>query len=147
MFIQRYNNDSRVFAALQVLTLLLRVNIVVPEGNELLRARGLIWGGDLSGGRSICRATLVLAFPLVTDWMLRAVGNSLKRFRKASLARWTSSLELRYSCCFNRSRMLVELLRVARQYARESANWRTKEFCKKSWNLTTPLVECIARWL
>lgn len=31
MFIQRYNNDSRVFAALQVLTLLLRINIVVSE--------------------------------------------------------------------------------------------------------------------
>jgi len=31
MFIQRYNNDSRVFAPLQVLTLLLRVSIVVPE--------------------------------------------------------------------------------------------------------------------
>lgn len=64
-----------------------------------------------------------------TEWMLRAVGNSLKRFRKASLARWTSSLELRYSCCFNRSRMLIELLRVARQYARESA---TKERKKNS---------------
>lgn len=127
MFIQRYNNDSRVFAALQVLTLLLRVNIVVPEGNELLRARGLIWGGDLSGGRSICRAILVLAFPLVVrNGCCEPSGNFLKTISEgASLARWTSSLVLRYSCCFKRSRNTYRI--IAQQYARESATKRREK--------------------
>lgn len=52
MFIQRYNNDSRVFAALRVLTLLLRINIVVSEETSYYIAHKKV---DCVG-RTICRA-------------------------------------------------------------------------------------------
>jgi len=66
--------------------------------------------------------------------MLRAVGNSSKKFRKPeesladvayvdSIIRFSSSLELRYSCCFERSPCLSNrcALYVAHYNVRESA--------------------------
>lgn len=98
-----------------MLTLLLRVNIVcISGGNELLRARrfDLKRGGGAicRVGGSICRATLVLAFPLVTEWMLRAVGNSLKRKGESRLL--TSSLGASVFALLREIAVLIALLRA-----------------------------------
>jgi len=78
-----------------------------------LRTRRLIEGADLSGERSICRAILVLSFLLVWNGCCKPSGIPRKNFENRkrvsrtshvdSIIRVSSSLELRYSCCFERS--------------------------------------------